>query len=90
MADPHRETDQARRWKQRRAYSLFELLAVLAIIGAVAGMAVTKFGHATYEAADAQGFARRMALDVSQTRRRAIASGDDHYLQFSRVSGAVV
>lgn len=81
---------KARCRQRRRAFSLFELLAVLAIVGLVAGMAITKVGHAAYASSNAEGFARRLTLDIAQARRRAIASGEDHYLQFNRTSGAVV
>lgn len=81
---------QARRSNERRAFSLFELLTVVSIIGLVAGMAILKFGHTTYEATDGNGFSRRLALDLAQARRRAIATGDDHYVQFTRSSGVVV
>ncbi len=83
------KTRKARRSFGRRAFTLYELLATVTIIGLVAGMAITKFGHSAYQAADAEGFSRRLALDLSQTRRRAIATGDNHYLQFSRDSGVV-
>lgn len=83
------KTQEARRWRQRRAFSLFELLAVVTVLGVVASMAVMKFGHDAYGTANAEGLVRRLALDISQARRRAIATGDDHYLQFNRVSGAV-
>ncbi|MEM8864809.1 MAG: prepilin-type N-terminal cleavage/methylation domain-containing protein [Planctomycetota bacterium] len=81
--------NQARCQDWRRAFSLFELLAVLVIIGLVSGMAITKFGHTAYQAGNAEGFARRLSLDISQARRRAIATGEDHYLQFYRTSGVV-
>jgi hypothetical protein len=35
----------------------------------------------------AQGFARRLALDCSQARRRAIATGDNHLLRFTTSGG---
>jgi len=35
----------------------------------------------------AQGFARRIALDCSHARRLAIATGDNHFLQFTIVGG---
>jgi hypothetical protein len=36
--------------------------------------------------ADAEGFAQRLALDLSQARRRAIALGDNHLIRFTVVS----
>jgi len=80
---------EARRPSGRRAFSLFELLAVLLLIGLVATMAIPKFGHSAYQSVDAERFARQLALDFSQARRRAITTGDDHILYFQRSSGAV-
>lgn len=87
--NPIESESKARRPLGRRAFSLFEMLAVLVIMGLVAGMAITRFGHAAYQTTDAEGLARRLTLDLAQARRRAIATGDDHYLLFNRTSGVV-
>jgi len=73
----------ARRAHARRAMTLFEIMAVAFIIGLVSLMAVTRYGAATVADMDGRGFARRIALDCSQARRRAIASGENHLVQFT-------
>ena len=50
-------------------------------------MAVTRYGTTTIADVGAQGFARRLALDCSQARRRAIATGDNHLLRFTLSGG---
>ncbi|MCA9240002.1 MAG: prepilin-type N-terminal cleavage/methylation domain-containing protein [Planctomycetales bacterium] len=74
----------------RRAFSLLELTVVLAIIGLVTSMCVTRFGHDALNTTDGEGFVRRLALDMHQARRRAITTGVDHYVQLNRSSGVVV
>jgi hypothetical protein len=67
--------------------TLFEIIAVTVIIGVVSLMAVTRYSDRTIADTDGRGFARRIALDCSQARRRAIATGDNHLLRFTLVSG---
>lgn len=71
----------------RRAMTLFELIAVTCIIGIVAAMAVTRYSPNTIADVGAQGFARRVAFDCLQARRRAIATGDNHLLRFTLSGG---
>ena len=79
--------NMARRASVRRAMTLFELIAVIFIVGIVSVMAVTRYSANTIADVGAQGFARRVALDCSQARRRAIASGDNHMLRFALAGG---
>jgi len=67
--------------------TLFEIMAVAFIVGLVGLMAATRYGSGTIADVGAQGFARRLALDCSQARRRAIALGDNHLLRFTIVGG---
>src|SRR4051812_38625308 len=71
----------------RRAMTLFELIAVTFIIGIVSLMATTRYSLTTLADIGATGFARRVALDCGQARRRAIASGTNHLLRFTLVGG---
>src|SRR5262245_4043678 len=73
----------ARRARARRAMTLLELAAVVLIIGLLGVMAATRYGGNAVADVGAQGFARRLALDCSQARRRAISTGDNHLLRFS-------
>ena len=77
----------ARRAAARRAMTLFEIIAVTFIIGIVSLMAVTRYSATTIADVGAQGFARRVALDCFQARRRAIATGDNHLLRFTLSGG---
>lgn len=86
----HRLAEGARRQNWRRAFSLLELLTVLTLIGLLSGMAVMRLGETAFATTDANGFAQRLARDLAQTRRRSIATGDDHSLSFSRSSGIIV
>jgi Tfp pilus assembly protein FimT len=63
--------------------TLLELAVVVAIIGMLGVMAATRYGTNAMADVGAQGFARRLALDASQARRRAISTGDNHLLRFS-------
>jgi hypothetical protein len=59
------------------------MLAVLVIVALLAAAGVTRFGSSTLENAGAEGFARKLALDLMQARRRTIATGDNHYVQLT-------
>lgn len=67
--------------------SLMELAATVAIVGMLSVMAATRYAASTVSDVGAQGFARNVALDCSQARRRAIATGDNHLLRFTLASG---
>jgi type II secretory pathway pseudopilin PulG len=67
--------------------TLMEIVAVVMIIGIMAAMAATRFGTNAVADVDASGFARRVALDCLQARRRAISTGNNHLLRFTIVGG---
>jgi len=67
--------------------TLLELIAVVFIVGIVSLMAATRYSNTTVADIGAQGFARRVALDCAQARRRAIATGDNHLLRFTLSGG---
>jgi len=79
----------ARRTRVRRALTLLELTFVVAVLGLMATMAVTRFGHDAIANAGARGFVRKLALDMLQAQRRAISTGDSHYVQFQSANGAI-
>jgi hypothetical protein len=58
-------------------------MAVLLIVGLLAAAGFTRFGSSTVQNLAGEGFARKLALDLIQARRRTIATGDNHYLQLS-------
>jgi type II secretory pathway pseudopilin PulG len=71
------------------AFSLLELVATLAILGLIVAAGIGTFGSNTVQNVAAEGFARKLALDLMQARRRTIATGDNHYLQCTVVAGKV-
>jgi type II secretory pathway pseudopilin PulG len=79
--------NMARRASARRAMTLFELIGVVFIIGIVSAMAVTRYSTTTLADIGATGFARRVALDCAQARRRAISTGTNHLLRFTLSGG---
>jgi prepilin-type N-terminal cleavage/methylation domain-containing protein len=74
---------KARRWRGRRAFSLLEMLSVLVIVALLGAAGVARLGSSTLENVGAEGFARKLALDLMQARRRTIATGENHYLQLT-------
>ncbi|MCI0492519.1 MAG: type II secretion system GspH family protein [Planctomycetes bacterium] len=77
----------ARRAAARRAMTLLEMAVVVFIVGLLGLAAATRYGGATVAEVSAHGFARRLALDCLQARRRAISTGDNHSLRFSFAGG---
>ena len=78
----------ARRASARRALTLMELLAVVAVIGVLVSMSLPYFGHDSLANASARSFARKLSLDAIYMRRRAISTGDNHLLKFT-MNGSV-
>jgi prepilin-type N-terminal cleavage/methylation domain-containing protein len=74
---------------ERRAYSLLEMATVVAILGMIAAMSVTKWGDGALRTASAQGFARSVAMSLSVARRQAVAEGTPAALVFTRTAGVV-
>lgn len=77
------QTNMARRTKVRRAMSLLELTAVVAIVGFITTAAITTFGHSSLRTSGAEGFARNISLGLVHARRATISTGDNHFLQFN-------
>lgn len=68
---------------------MVELVAVLALLGLMAFVTAT-FTTGTLGNLGAKVEARRLALDLAQARRRAIATGDNHLLQFTMAGSTAV
>jgi type II secretory pathway pseudopilin PulG len=67
--------------------TLLELAVVIAIVGLLGAAVATRYGVSTISDVGVQGFARQLALDCYQARRRAISNGDNHLLRFTNVGG---
>ena len=80
----------ARHRPRRRAFSLLELVAVLAILGLLATAAAVRFGFDAVAVTSGEQFAYQVCNSLRHARRAAISTGDDHYVLFNRSSGVVV
>jgi type II secretory pathway pseudopilin PulG len=67
----------------RLGVTLLEIAVVVFIIGLVGVVAATRYGGSAVADVSAQGFARQIALDCLQARRRAISNGNNHLLRFT-------
>jgi hypothetical protein len=66
-----------------------ELIAVVVLLGLLASAGVMRFGFSTVDNLSGEGFARRLALDLIQARRRTIATGDNHYVLLSPSAASI-
>jgi prepilin-type N-terminal cleavage/methylation domain-containing protein len=87
LCKPYSSRHEVPSLRNRSGMTLMEIVAVVMIIGIMAAMAATRFGTNAVADVDASGFARRVALDCLQARRRAISTGNDHLLRFTLVGG---
>ena len=74
----------------RRAMSLIELIAVVTIAGLLAAVAIGRLGVGSLANAGSQADARRLAFDLLAIQRRAIATGDNHYVELASADGRFV
>jgi prepilin-type N-terminal cleavage/methylation domain-containing protein len=82
----HAERDR----KPRRGVSLLELLVVVVLLGIFAATAAMRFGRTVLGEYGARGTARELSLALLTCQRAAIASGDDHYVEFLSTGGEIV
>ena len=80
---------KARREQSRRAFSLLELVSIVAIIGLVTVASISRFGHHTVANASADGLSRKLALSLAHARRATISTGDNHYVDLTPSSGTI-
>ena len=77
-------TENARPPRERRAFSLLELMATVTIVGLIAGLAVMRFGHDGIETIDAAGVVRKLTVTTQLARRQAICEGLPAAIVFTR------
>jgi prepilin-type N-terminal cleavage/methylation domain-containing protein len=81
----HRETAP-----RRRGLTLLELIVVVMLLGIFAALAAARFGPDVLKNFSSQADSRRLALDLLQARRRAIVTGNNHYVEFASSGGQIV
>ena len=74
--------------RARGGYTLLELVAVLLLLGMLAGLTARLAPDLADMASRVDS--RKLALDLEQARRRAISTGDNHLLVFQQSGGAIV
>jgi type II secretory pathway pseudopilin PulG len=67
--------------------TLLELLAVVVVLGILAAITVGRLAPNTLYNVGAQTDAQRLAVDLLQARQRSIATGENHYLDFTTGGG---
>jgi prepilin-type N-terminal cleavage/methylation domain-containing protein len=73
----------------RRGVTLLELLVVVVLLGIFSATVGMRFGRSLFAEFGAQAAARELALALLGCQRAAIASGDDHYLEFLYAGGKI-
>src|SRR5262249_48127408 len=66
-----------------------ELVMTVAVIGLLAAAVAITYGTGAIRTIGAEADARRIALDLLQSQRRAISTGSNHYVQFNSSGGSV-
>lgn len=71
---------------ERRGVTLFELLAVVTILGIVASIAMARFGRSIMADFGSHAEARQLSLAFLHAQRASITTGDNHYVAFDATS----
>jgi type II secretory pathway pseudopilin PulG len=74
---------------RRGGVSLLELLLVVTMMGIFAAVAFARLGPAAGSNFSARAEARRLALDLMHAQRRAISTGQNHFLQMTSSGGGI-
>jgi prepilin-type N-terminal cleavage/methylation domain-containing protein len=69
--------------RERRGVTLLELIAVVTLLGIVVTVSIASYKPGTMGNMGAKADARHLALDMMQARRRAISTGDNHFISFA-------
>lgn len=76
--------------RPRRGLSLWEITAVVTILGILSAVVVGRNGRSLLGNYGAQGDARRVGIALLQAKRRAISTGTMHGLVFNSSGGSIV
>ena len=68
---------------RRRGVTFLELLVVVTLMGIFVAIAAARYGKTAIGNVGANTDARRLALDMLHAKRRAISTGDNHFLRFT-------
>jgi prepilin-type N-terminal cleavage/methylation domain-containing protein len=69
--------------RQKRGFSLLELLAVVTIMGILSAVVIARNGRSFMANYGSQGDCRRISLAMLEAKRRAITTGLEHAVEFS-------
>ena len=73
-----------------KGLTLLELIASITIIAVITIAGIASFKTSAESNHGAEAGAKRLALDLLQAKRRAISTGDNHYLEFNTTGGKIV
>ena len=74
----------------RCAFTLLEVVAVIAVLALLSAAAIATFRTNTFGNYGSQIAARQLAVDLMQSRRRAITEGYNHLVVFESSGGQVI
>ena len=73
--------------RARRAFTFLELIAVVTLLAIIVTVSLARYKPGTMSNLGAKADTRHLALDLMQARRRAISTGDNHYVTFTTSGG---
>ena len=74
----------------RCAFTLLEVVAVIAVLAVLSAAAIASFRTNTFGNYGSQIAARQLAVDLMQSRRRAITEGYNHLVVFENSGGQII
>ena len=75
---------------RQRGFTLLELIVTVSLVATFAAVAIARLSSSTQANLSTNGDARRLALDLLQAQRRAISTGNNHYVEFTTSGGTIV
>ena len=74
----------------RNGITLLELIATISIIAIISIAGIASFKGSAQSDYGAQAEAKKLALELLQAKRRAISTGDNHYIALNSSGGNIV